>query len=315
MFTEPANITITANAADADGTIASVAFYQNGTLITTVTAAPYVITWTGVPAGSYSLTAVATDDAGATATSAAVAVTVGPHVAQMYFVHPDHLGTPRAVSDASGTPVWRWDQTEPFGDSVADGNPSGLGTFEFNPRFPGQYADRETSLSYNVRRDYDPRTARYAESDPIGLMGGLNTYTYVVANPLMFSDPTGLLGFGGGGSATSGKVVPRPITPIVPETTCKGTWEPLDELEGPGIIGFFVCKCRWTCKTCEGGYPGIVVDNFGTPVAPYGTPDAEPGEKKPGGGRGPTKIRPGKPTGCACARPGGEIPCDTCPKK
>src|SRR5581483_1612733 len=122
-FNAPASITISATALDPDGTIVSVAFYQNGTLITTVTAAPYNITWTGVPQGSYSLTAVATDDGGATATSDAVVVTVGAHVAQMYFVHPDHLNTPRVVSDATGTTVWRWDQTDPFGGNSPDQNP------------------------------------------------------------------------------------------------------------------------------------------------------------------------------------------------
>jgi RHS repeat-associated protein len=97
------------------------------------------------------------------------------------------------IQDQAGNPVWRNDNTEPFGDSVPNENPSGLGAFEFPLRFPGQYADRETSLSYNYFRDYDPATGRYAESDPIGLRGGINTYLYVKGNPIGIGDPTGLL--------------------------------------------------------------------------------------------------------------------------
>lgn len=75
-FIPPATITIAANAADSNGTVAKVDFYRGATLLGTRTAAPYSFTWTGVAAGVYSLTAKATDNAGAAATSAAVSVTV-----------------------------------------------------------------------------------------------------------------------------------------------------------------------------------------------------------------------------------------------
>ena len=75
-YTEPATITVSASASDSDGSVTKVDFYAGSTLIGTATTSPYTITWSGVPAGNYSLTAVATDNDGLTATSAAVSVTV-----------------------------------------------------------------------------------------------------------------------------------------------------------------------------------------------------------------------------------------------
>ena len=78
-------LTATANAA-APASIASVGFYEStsatsNTLIGTATTSPYTVSWASVPAGSYSLTAVATDNQGQTATSSPVAITVaGPSV-------------------------------------------------------------------------------------------------------------------------------------------------------------------------------------------------------------------------------------------
>ncbi len=68
--------------------------------------------------------------------------------AQVHYIHADHLGTPRAITKAAdNTVVWRWENTEPFGDSQPDGNPNnvnGTNPFVYNLRFPGQYFESVT---------------------------------------------------------------------------------------------------------------------------------------------------------------------------
>jgi RHS repeat-associated protein len=109
------------------------------------------------------------------------------------YVYPDHLDTARVITQASDNRMrWRWDGADPFGVAAPNQNPVNLGAFEFNPRFPGQYYDRETNLHFNYFRDYDPRVGGYVQSDPIGLAGGINTYAYVGGSPINYVDPTGL---------------------------------------------------------------------------------------------------------------------------
>ena len=152
-FTTAATITLTASAADSDGTIQKVEFFHGGTnLIATVTAAPYTYDWTNMAAGSYALTAKATDNLGGVTTSSAVNITVTAPAA-LYFIHPDQLNTPRVITNQNQQVVWRWDNDDAFGGNMASENPSGLGRFTFNLRFPGQYFDKETNLHYNYYRD------------------------------------------------------------------------------------------------------------------------------------------------------------------
>jgi hypothetical protein len=81
QFVAPATISVTANASDSDGSISKVDFFAGATLIGTSTSSPYAVTWSNVAAGSYSLTARATDNAGGVTTSAAVPITVASNAA------------------------------------------------------------------------------------------------------------------------------------------------------------------------------------------------------------------------------------------
>lgn len=132
------------------------------------------------------------------------AIPIGLHRGgQLFAIHGDHLGTPRLVTNEANTPVWQWPYTA-FGDNQPvgvlrtkrDEGQVRIGNAEpevrLDLRFPGQMQDAETRTFYNYYRDYRPAEGRYAQSDPIGLDGGINIYGYVGGNPLSYSDPSGL---------------------------------------------------------------------------------------------------------------------------
>jgi YD repeat-containing protein len=75
-FSGGSNIVIDASASDADGSVAQVEFFQGSTSLGADSAAPYTLVWNNVSAGSYSLTARATDDLGATTTATPITVVV-----------------------------------------------------------------------------------------------------------------------------------------------------------------------------------------------------------------------------------------------
>jgi hypothetical protein len=77
-FAEGATVDISASASDPDGSVSKVEFFANGTKLGEDKGSPYAHSWQGVAAGSYTLTAKATDDAGASKTSSGVSITVGP---------------------------------------------------------------------------------------------------------------------------------------------------------------------------------------------------------------------------------------------
>ncbi|MDM5181981.1 RHS domain-containing protein [Massilia sp. DJPM01] len=114
---------------------------------------------------------------------------------RLHYLHTDHLGTPRELTDADGSLAWA-------GSYRAWGNvltvdipaPAAAALEQVQPiRFQGQYFEAETGLHYNRFRYYDPDIGRFVSQDPIGLAGGFNTYQYA-PNPVTWVDPAGLSG-------------------------------------------------------------------------------------------------------------------------
>jgi endo-1,3(4)-beta-glucanase len=112
-FAAPASITINATASDTDGTVSKVEFFQGATKLGEDATSPYSINWSGVGAGTYSLTAIATDNQGATKTSSAVSITVTGNSAPSVsitspsnganFTAPASINITATASDTDGT--------------------------------------------------------------------------------------------------------------------------------------------------------------------------------------------------------------------
>ncbi len=161
-----------------------------------------------VPNETYELRLFANDDYIKLANTAPFVLLSAESVStksEVFYIHNDHLGTPKALTNKKGQVVWRAMAT-PFGKtSINDDVDSDGVSVEFNIRQPGQYYDSESGLHYNYFRYYDPETGRYITSDPIGIdglmnaLGGdftgqdMNLYAYVRNNPLKYIDPEGAL--------------------------------------------------------------------------------------------------------------------------
>jgi RHS repeat-associated protein len=112
---------------------------------------------------------------------------------KLYYFHTDQIGTPLEMTDVDGSVVWQatykaWGEVETLA----------VNEVEQNLRFQGQYFDDETGLHYNTFRYYDPEVGRFITQDPIGLLGGNNLYSYVLA-PTLWIDPLGWLPWEKGG--------------------------------------------------------------------------------------------------------------------
>jgi len=106
---------------------------------------------------------------------------------QVYYYHYDGIGSTIGMSDSNGNMVNKYAYDE-FGKVLnqeeAIPNPF---------KYVGQFGvmDEENGLFYMRARYYDPEVGRFISKDPIGLLGGLNMFTYVGNNPVNLIDPEG----------------------------------------------------------------------------------------------------------------------------
>lgn len=118
-----------------------------------------------------------------------------------HWAFTDHLGTPTLQTDSIATVFWRAEH-EPYGRVFTL---RGLTNQHAPLRLPGQEAEElnvstdgngSTERFYNVFRWYRPRWGRYTQGDPVGIRSGTgpdtNLFSYVLDNPLAYTDPLGL---------------------------------------------------------------------------------------------------------------------------
>jgi beta-xylosidase len=127
-YTSPATIAITATAADANGTIAKVEFYNGTTLLGSATTSPYSYNWTNVVFGNYSITAVATDNSGLKTTSTPVAVRVAaPAVYGTITLNAKGvIGNEILNIEVDGTVIQSWKVTTAYANYTTTANINGL---------------------------------------------------------------------------------------------------------------------------------------------------------------------------------------------
>ncbi|GFO83553.1 MAG: hypothetical protein A49_31800 [Methyloceanibacter sp.] len=130
--------------------------------------------------------------------------------------HADHLGTTRALTDATATVVAQFFYNA-WG--VLEGATGSAETRYGYVGTQGYQTDAATGLMHLGARYYDATIGRFMQRDPIGIRGGLNIYVYCYNNPLQFTDAEGEAGnvaVGGGvvalglGVTVVGALVPGP---------------------------------------------------------------------------------------------------------
>jgi RHS repeat-associated protein len=109
----------------------------------------------------------------------------------LYYVLKDHLGSASVLTDASGAPVTDADvRYFPFGEARFSTAP-----MLTDKLFTGQRLIADLGIYRYGARFYSPKLGRFLSPDKImssyANPQGLNQYSYVLKNPLRFTDPTG----------------------------------------------------------------------------------------------------------------------------
>ncbi len=110
---------------------------------------------------------------------------------QIYWYHPNHLGTGTLITGSGGNPH-QFFLNLPYGETMVE-----LGGYQYhNPyKFNGKELDEETGLYYYGARYYDPKISLWLSVDPLAeKYPGVSPFAYTYDNPVRFMDPTGMEG-------------------------------------------------------------------------------------------------------------------------
>jgi len=107
------------------------------------------------------------------------------------YQYGNHLGSAGYELDEAAN-IITYEEYHPFGTTSFESADTALEVPAKRYRYIGKERDEETGLCYHGARYYAPWLARWLSSDPIGLAGGLNLYTYCTNNPIMHRDEDGM---------------------------------------------------------------------------------------------------------------------------
>src|SRR6266576_3304029 len=129
----------------------------------------------------------------------------GSSTSTTYYFSQDHFGSTTALTGTTGKLVERITY-DAYGNSV--------GSTSTRYGYTGRERDQLSGQLYYRARFYDPQLGRFISEDPIGLVGGLNLYSYVENDPMLLSDPSGLCPVDKDKAARCAALVRRMLRPL-----------------------------------------------------------------------------------------------------